>query len=89
MLGTYRLLMADGNHAPRSDSGGKPSRVGAYSGWILGMLVGLAIGLSLGVATANIPAGILIGAGVGVAFGLAFTRSKNAQDARSRSERDD
>ncbi len=80
---TYGLLMAGDKTTPRKQSG-----AGAYSGWILGLLVGLAIGLSLGFATANMAIGIAIGVGVGIAFGLAFTRSKNAQDARSRADRD-
>ncbi len=52
-------------------------------------MVGLAIGISLGVAMANIGVGIAIGIGIGIAFGLAFTRSKNAQETRSRADRDE
>lgn len=83
MQATYGLLMAGDKDTPRKTSGA------SYSGWILGALVGLAIGVSLGVAMANIPVGVIFGIGIGLAFGLAFTRSKNAQDARSRSDRDD
>jgi hypothetical protein len=76
--------MAGDKSTPRKSSGAN-----AYSGWILGLLVGVAIGVSLGVAMANPAVGIAIGIGIGIAFGLAFTRSKNAQDARSRADRDE
>lgn len=86
MRATYGLFMADDENTPRERSA---SGASAYSGWILGLMVGLAIGISLGVAMANIVVGIVIGIGIGIAFGLAFTRSKNAQEARSRSDRDE
>jgi hypothetical protein len=72
------------------DESTPPKRSGfaGYSGWILGMVVGLAIGVSLGFAMANMPVGIVSGIGVGIVFGFAFTRSKNAQDARSHTDRD-
>ena len=76
--------MVGDKSTPRKNSGAHP-----YSGWILGLLVGLAIGVSLGVAMANPAVGLAIGIGIGIAFGLAFTRSKNAQDARSRADRDE
>ena len=76
--------MARDKSTPRKGSGAS-----AHSGWILGMLVGLAIGVSLGFALASPAVGIAIGIGIGIAFGLAFTRSKNAQDARSRADRDE
>lgn len=90
MRATYGLLMAGDEKNPRQSSdAARASGASAYSGWILGLMVGLAIGVSLGVATANIGVGIAIGIGIGIAFGLAFTRSKNAQEAGSRSDRDE
>ena len=82
MRETYGRFMAGDESTPRKGAS-------AYSGWILGILVGLAIGVSLGVAMANVAVGIAFGIGIGVAFGLAFTRSKNAQEARSRGDRDE
>ena len=82
MRASYGRFMAGDESNPRKGAS-------AYSGWILGILVGLAIGVSLGVAMANIAVGIVFGIGIGIAFGLAFTRSKNAQDARSRSDHDE
>jgi ABC-type antimicrobial peptide transport system permease subunit len=83
--------MAGDKDTPPKSSGASRSGAGAtgYSGWILGGLVGLAIGVSLGVAMANIPVGVIFGIGIGIAFGLAFTRSKNAQESRSRADRDE
>ncbi len=80
MRATYGLFMADEK---------KPNGAAAYSGWGLGLAVGVAIGVSLGIALDNIVAGIGVGLAIGIAFGLAFTRSKNAQDGRSRGGRDE
>ncbi len=79
MRASYGLPMVDDK---------KPSGITAYSGWGFGLAVGVAIGVSLGIAISNIVAGIVVGLAIGILFGLAFTRSKNAQNARSDGDRD-
>jgi len=74
MQPSYGFFMADDK---------KPSGITAYSGWGFGLAVGVAIGVSLGIAMNNIGVGIGVGIALGIVFGLAFTRSKNAQNARS------